>query len=104
MFSHTASAPAAEIDAGRSPGASQEPSPMFRPDFIVATRIRTDVEVASKKRLLQTLAGLLAEGGPGLIADTIFERLIERERLGSTGLGHGIALPHARMRDKKKKD
>jgi PTS system nitrogen regulatory IIA component len=72
---------------------------MFRPDFIVATRIRTDVEVASKKRLLQTLAGLLAEGGPGLIADTIFERLIERERLGSTGLGHGIALPHARMRD-----
>lgn len=72
---------------------------MFRPDFIVPARIRIDLEVASKKRLLQSLAGLLAEGGPGLMADTIFERLIERERLGSTGLGHGIALPHARMAD-----
>jgi PTS system nitrogen regulatory IIA component len=72
---------------------------MFRPDFIVPTRIRIDLEVASKKRLLQSLAGLLAEGGPGLMADTIFERLTERERLGSTGLGHGIALPHARMGD-----
>jgi PTS system nitrogen regulatory IIA component len=29
----------------------------------------------------------------------VFERLLERERLGSTGLGHGIALPHARMKE-----
>ncbi len=31
--------------------------------------------------------------------ETVFERLLERERLGSTGLGHGIALPHARLKD-----
>ncbi len=54
-------------------------------------------EVASKKRLLETLAGLLAEGD-GLLSGTyVFDRLLERERLGSTGLGMGVALPHARM-------
>jgi len=55
-----------------------------------------DDDSPSKKRLLERAAHLLS------LADTapsegIFERLLERERLGSTGLAGGVALPHARM-------
>ena len=57
------------------------------------------MEAGSKKRVLELLGSLLADTAPGLTQDSIFDRLLERERLGSTGLGHGIALPHARMRD-----
>lgn len=52
---------------------------------------------ASKKKALETAAQLLAAGDPNLAPDSIYEKLIERERLGSTGLANGIALPHARM-------
>ncbi|WP_295385226.1 PTS sugar transporter subunit IIA [uncultured Thiodictyon sp.] len=71
---------------------------MLPPDFINAGRIARGLEIASKKRLLETLARLLATDHPGLEPDAVFERLLERERLGSTGLGHGIALPHARIK------
>ena len=52
---------------------------------------------SSKKRVLERAARLLAGGDEGPDADQIFERLLERERLGSTGLAGGVALPHARM-------
>jgi len=70
---------------------------MFPPGFISIERIGCCLEIASKKRILQHLGELLASGQPGLAPDAVFDRLLERERLGSTGLGHGIALPHARM-------
>ncbi|MGD2020333.1 MAG: PTS sugar transporter subunit IIA [Thiohalocapsa sp.] len=70
---------------------------MVPADLITESRVLSRCEVASKKRLLETLAGLLAEGD-GLLSGTyVFDRLLERERLGSTGLGMGVALPHARM-------
>ena len=97
------------------------------PDLLDAERIRCGCELKSKKRTLQTLAELLgaalrgdrtdAENGagadsapparavgpdeaPAAVSDMdILDALIARERLGSTGLGHGIALPHSRMRD-----
>ncbi|WP_295431236.1 PTS sugar transporter subunit IIA [uncultured Thiodictyon sp.] len=72
---------------------------MLPPDFINEHRIGRGLEIASKKRLLETLARLLAADHPQLKPDLIFERLLERERLGSTGLGHGIALPHARVKE-----
>lgn len=50
----------------------------------------------SKKTLLQKLSESLAEA-TGLEARDIFDRLTEREKLGSTGMGGGIAIPHARM-------
>lgn len=50
----------------------------------------------SKKRVLEHAARLLSRGDSDLAVD-IFERLLERERLGSTGLEGGVALPHARM-------
>lgn len=72
---------------------------MFSPDLISEARIGCGVEISSKKRLLETLAELLANDHPRLNTETVFERLLERERLGSTGLGHGIALPHARVKE-----
>lgn len=51
----------------------------------------------SKKRVLETLAQLIASDQPGLNAEDIFQRLIARERLGSTGIGSGIAIPHCRF-------
>jgi PTS system nitrogen regulatory IIA component len=50
----------------------------------------------SKKRLLTEL-GELAETAYGLNAPTVVEALIAREALGPTGVGHGVALPHARL-------
>ena len=55
-----------------------------------------DVEVSSKAELLERLADLLARRG--LSREDILASLNERERLGSTGLGHGVAIPHARMK------
>jgi PTS system nitrogen regulatory IIA component len=69
---------------------------MFPPNFISLDRTRSQLDIGSKKRVLQQLGELLASGAPGLDPEAVFEHLLERERLGSTGLGHGIALPHAR--------
>ncbi|MBK1647525.1 PTS sugar transporter subunit IIA [Rhabdochromatium marinum] len=70
---------------------------MFPPHFIVAPRVLGGASIRSKKRLLETLAELLVGELPALSRESVFDRLLERERLGSTGLGHGVALPHARM-------
>ena len=72
---------------------------MFPPEFITVERIVCRPEVGSKKRVLQLLGEMLASSTPGLSPEAVFDHLLERERLGSTGLGHGIALPHARMPD-----
>lgn len=52
----------------------------------------------SKKRVLESLARLLAGDSNIPSIEQIYEKLLERERLGSTGMSHGIALPHARMK------
>lgn len=51
----------------------------------------------NKKALLQRLADTLAQAA-GIEASDVFDRLSEREKLGSTGLGGGIAIPHARFK------
>jgi len=60
-------------------------------------RVSLDNQAASKKKALEEAAVLLARGLEEPASDAIFERLLERERLGSTGLAHGVALPHARI-------
>lgn len=68
-------------------------------DLLNAEHIWIDVdnEIGSKKRALETLSDMLAQPADTASADLIFDKLIDRERLGSTGLGHGVALPHARL-------
>jgi len=59
----------------------------------------TQLEGRSKKRLFEIVAKKISENHPSLDSDKIFDSLIERERLGSTGLGDGVAVPHCRMED-----
>ena len=54
-------------------------------------------EVTSRKRALETLSELLAAAREPLSQRLVFDQLCARERLGSTGLGFGVALPHARV-------
>lgn len=54
------------------------------------------VALASKKRVLQTVSELIKDHLPGIDAEDIFSQLVAREKLGSTGIGHGIAIPHCR--------
>lgn len=51
----------------------------------------------SKKRVLELIARTLHQAHPILDEEEIFDRLIERERLGSTGIGDGVAIPHCRL-------
>ncbi len=58
--------------------------------------IRLDLDVSTKEQLLEQIAALLATRH-GLSKIFILESLTARELLGSTGVGHGVAIPHARM-------
>ncbi|KAF1070840.1 MAG: Nitrogen regulatory protein [Pseudomonas citronellolis] len=60
-------------------------------------RSQVSVPGGSKKRVLEHIANLVARELPGLDAQDIFESLVARERLGSTGFGNGIAIPHCRL-------
>ena len=59
-----------------------------------------DAELTSKKRLFEQV-GLLVEGSRGIARSTVFESLFAREKIGSTGLGQGIAIPHGRIKGLK---
>lgn len=68
-------------------------SDLLRPEAVL-----TDLAAANKKTFLTALAGVaagLVDADPRLVA----ERLIAREKLGSTGFGSGVAIPHARLPD-----
>ena len=52
---------------------------------------------SSKKKLLELIAQFISDDIKSLDADTLFQQLVARERLGSTGLGGGIAIPHCRL-------
>lgn len=55
-----------------------------------------DVPGGSKKRVLEFFSSFIAQNTPSLDSQEVFSRLIGRERLGSTGIGNGVAIPHAR--------
>jgi nitrogen PTS system EIIA component len=65
-------------------------------DLLKPEAIRVNGIVKSKKRLFQDLAELVAKVH-GIPADEAVDALQERETLGPTGVGHGVALPHARL-------
>lgn len=67
-------------------------------ELITPARVACGVEAGSKKRVLELLGELAVADVPDLTAAEAFDSLIERERLGGTGLGHGVALPHGRLK------
>ena len=68
--------------------------------ILPSTQVLVGVEATSKKRAFEE-AGLLFENQQGLNRALITDSLFARERLGSTGLGHGVAIPHGRIKGLK---
>lgn len=70
-------------------------TPLLQPANVLA-----DFDTTSKKRLFEQ-AGLLFHGSHQVAATEIFDSLFSREKLGSTALGYGIAIPHGRIKQLK---
>ncbi len=65
--------------------------------LVNADNISFHNQASSKKKVLEELSNQLASNTSATTAEDIFDALLERERLGSTGLGKGVAIPHARI-------
>ncbi len=98
------------MTVGAFPGTPMFPSPgetkgahldrmvtMDLSDLVAPEGIIPSLAAKTKKQVLQKMAARAAEL-TGLEAREIFDALVQRERLGSTGLGHGIAIPHVKFR------
>ncbi len=70
-------------------------SSLIRPENVVI-----DLEAASKKRLFE-LVGQQFQANEGISSTEVFDSLFSREKLGSTALGYGIAIPHGRIKGLK---
>ncbi len=70
---------------------------MLDSDLLSPGRILAGVRINSKKRLLELISETLAKKNKELNPREIFESLCVREHLGSTALGHGVAIPHGRI-------
>ncbi len=68
--------------------------------LLTPSKILLDLPVTSKKRLFEQVS-LLFENEHGLDRSSTFEALFQRERLGSTGLGEAVAIPHGRIKGLK---
>lgn len=66
-------------------------------NLLSADRISIASDVASKKRAIEVVSKILITDDSPITAGEVFDGLLMRERLGSTGLGKGIAIPHARV-------
>ena len=67
-------------------------------DFITPERVVRQSKVTSKKRALEEVSGMIAGAQANLVETEVFDCLLARERLGSTGIGHGVAIPHGRLK------
>lgn len=69
-------------------------------NLLSADQILLNLEASSKKRVFEQ-AGMLFENHLGIARSIIFDSLFAREKLGSTGLGQGVAIPHGRIKGLK---
>lgn len=70
-------------------------------DFLDEASIIPDLRSISKKGILEELSNALVQRGKLPDRDKVVEVLLEREKLGSTGIGDGIAIPHGKMKEIK---
>ena len=68
--------------------------------ILPSDHIVLDLDVASKKRVFEQV-GILFENSHGIARSEVFDSLFAREKLGSTGLGQGVAIPHGRAKGLK---
>ncbi len=86
----------ASVHHPSSSGKSHHETPVIG-EILDRGGIITGHQTTSKKKLLEQIANMFAEQLPETDAGQIFSTLIERENLGSTGIGNGVALPHGRI-------
>lgn len=65
--------------------------------ILTPDRVYTDVDGVSKKKILQNIAHRISNQVDSIAELELFDRLVARERLGSTGFGQGVAMPHCRI-------
>jgi PTS system nitrogen regulatory IIA component len=68
-------------------------SEIFKPQFVIC-----DLRANDKKGALEELSQVITDQEPSLSKRSLLQVLLEREKLGSTGIGDGIALPHGKLR------
>jgi nitrogen PTS system EIIA component len=68
-------------------------------DILTKTSIVPELRARTKKQVLEELIDALLQHKPGLDRNRLMAVLLERERLGSTGIGDGIAIPHGKLKD-----
>ena len=66
-------------------------------DFLTSSDVLADLEAATREDVLRELVGHLKEADQISDSDKLVEILLDREMLGSTGIGHGVAIPHGRL-------
>jgi PTS system nitrogen regulatory IIA component len=74
---------------------TQSPSQVIA-RLLPQTNVALDLDMASKRRVFDE-AGMMFQNHQGIARSTVFDSLFARERLGSTGLGQGVAIPHGRI-------
>lgn len=72
----------------------------FIAKLLPLSNVLVDLEASSKKRVFEQ-AGIMFENNQGIGRSTVFDSLFAREKLGSTGLGQGVAIPHGRIKGLK---
>ena len=75
---------------------SPPPSAQVIARLLPLTNVALDLDLSSKRRVFDE-AGLMFQNHQGIARATVFDSLFARERLGSTGLGQGVAIPHGRI-------
>ncbi len=70
---------------------------MHLEEILTAERCQCKIVGVSKKRIINKISELISTNLPTLEAADVFDALMAREQLGSTGLGNGIAIPHCRL-------
>jgi PTS system nitrogen regulatory IIA component len=66
-------------------------------EILDENHIIPDLKARDKKRVIEELAGVIVHSIPSLDKDSLVKVLLERERLGSTGIGDGVAIPHGKI-------
>lgn len=68
-------------------------------ELLTSDRIACNLSAQSKKRALEKLSELISRGDAKVTTNEVFDSLLARERLGGTGIGHGVAIPHGRLKN-----
>ncbi|MCK4846309.1 MAG: PTS sugar transporter subunit IIA [Deltaproteobacteria bacterium] len=66
-------------------------------DILTKDNIIAELDATEKREVLETMSALLSESVGGMDKEELLGVLLEREKLGSTGIGYGVAIPHAKF-------